>query len=1575
VTDTRVAGRYEPLEVVGRGGEATVLKAVDTRHERLVALKVRLVPRNGSSDDLLTEARALLSLPPHPGLAHARDDLFDDGRHVLVLDWVEGVNLARLLADEGRPGLPVSSVLRWIAQAAEALTALHQHGVVHGDVKPANLILDRDGRIVVVDLGSSSVPMTEAARGGTPGFRAPEIAAGGRADRSSDVFSLAATAFALLTGAPPTGGRPAWNGMPAEVAERLEAALRSGLSIDPARRPATPGELVERLRAGWDDQTPTGVATALLTDVVDSSTLWERTPQRVPALLAEMQLVVDRSVEEHGGRRIGATVEGDTTVSVFPNVSNAVRAAVALQAELGRRPGSLQVRAGLATGEVVDLAGEIFGPTLNRAARVRDLARAGEVLLSASTADLVRPAFPPGVDLLALGPHVLRGLDGVDEIAAVVSDGVTTPPDPTRSPYPGLASFAPEDADLFFGREEVVERCLELFVSERFVAVVGASGSGKTSLALAGLAPRLNDIVVLRPGVHPLRSLEASADRDTAVLIVDQLEELVTLCHDPSEQAAFVNEIVAHPGGLIVTARADLYGEFGAFDQLAGRLASSQVLLGPLGDQDLRRAVQAPARRCGLAVEEGLADVIAADLEDAPGALPLLGHALREAWLRREGRTITLAGYRDSGGVRSAIAATAERALAALDEEGQAVARRILLRMVELRPEGDDARRWVLHREISEIDPTRAADVVATLAAARLLVVDRDQTTVVHEALLRAWPRLNGWIAEERADLLARQEVRTAAERWDEDGRTDGDLYRGSRLDAALDLTARAPLPSQHAEFVEAGRRLRDREQSDAKRRARRLRVLAAVTSALAVIALVVGAIAVLQRNDARDARIAADEAATIADARRAGAEGMEERAYDRALLLAAEGQHLWDSAETRGNLLNTIERNPQALGVIRNGQPRLVGVDSAPASRQAMVFDSRDEITLYDMSTRQAVASLAEAGMSYPVADFSPDGDVVAVSSLPTECLGSAECADAAVEVFDARDLSPRGVRYDGFGYFAADVAYSPDGSSLAAIGPLPWAGPLDNIAVWRVDAPGEPASRLSLRNEGELQFLTPYDFPSGWVRFSPDGTRLYASGAGPTIAFDLANGGEVRRFEGLGALALSPDGRTIAIKVTQDRIGLFDTASGARRAQLAGHDAAITAAAFSADGTMVASVSNDETVIVWDVSTGERRQQFHGHAGSVLGVDFSADGSELYTSGADGSVIIWDLDRTRGLTRDVLGPSVPDAHDLSVSPTGDAVLLVAARPRSSGIDGSALHLLDVRTGALTELLTGGFQSTWAVFAPDGKQLATVGTRGEVRLYEVPTGALLATDRGRGVENLGALAYSADGRHLVVADVDGVVTELDARTLEPSGRTLELGTESRGIRATVDGVVAVTSSAEDVRTDTEVVFADLDDGRILHRVQIPGWGVRANFSPDGRRYAYGTLDGTVGVIDVASGERVGSSAPVHQGPTTWVAFSPDGATLASIGFDGQMVLADAATATPRAGAQPGPPNLLGMMVYAEDGHTVVVAYHDGSVRTFDTDPAAWDDHACAVAGRNLTEQEWRDAFGDRPYRETCPES
>jgi WD40 repeat protein len=177
------------------------------------------------------------------------------------------------------------------------------------------------------------------------------------------------------------------------------------------------------------------------------------------------------------------------------------------------------------------------------------------------------------------------------------------------------------------------------------------------------------------------------------------------------------------------------------------------------------------------------------------------------------------------------------------------------------------------------------------------------------------------------------------------------------------------------------------------------------------------------------------------------------------------------------------------------------------------------------------------------------------------------------------------------------------------------------------------------------------------------------------------------------------------------------------------------------------------------------------------------------------------------------------------------------------------------------------------------------------------------------------------------------------------------------------------------VSEGTDVVFADLDDRRILHRLQIPSPALRANFSPDGRLYAYGGFDGRVGMIEVTTGRLIeGSRDPVHDGPAAWVTFSPDSSTLASVGFDGQVTLLDTTHAVPFARLQPGEPNLQATASYLPDGHTLLLAYEDGSVISFDTDPTAWERHACTVAGRNLSNDEWHDAFGDRPYRQICPQ-
>ena len=252
-----IRGRYEPLEVVGAGGQSTVLRALDHQRGRQVGLKVR--PRGSPEDEgsLLSEASILLGLEPHSLLCRVLEDFFAGDRYFLVMDWVEGTTLAHVLAEAGGGGLRLPEVVHYLSQVAEALDHLHRHRppVVHGDVKPANVIVTPDAKAVLVDFGISHRQSAEEAASprfalaGTAGYAAPEVASGQAPSPAADVFSLAATAFALLTGGPPRpGARPAWTGIDAERARLVEYALRRGLAVDPARRPATASALIDALR-------------------------------------------------------------------------------------------------------------------------------------------------------------------------------------------------------------------------------------------------------------------------------------------------------------------------------------------------------------------------------------------------------------------------------------------------------------------------------------------------------------------------------------------------------------------------------------------------------------------------------------------------------------------------------------------------------------------------------------------------------------------------------------------------------------------------------------------------------------------------------------------------------------------------------------------------------------------------------------------------------------------------------------------------------------------------------------------------------------------------------------------------------------------------------------------------------------------------------------------------------------------------------------------------------------------------------------------------------------------------------
>ncbi len=675
--------RYEPLEVVGRGGEGEVIRALDHLHARQVALKVRPVADEASRTHLLSEARLLLSLSPHPGLPLVREDFFVDQRYVIAMDWIDGRDLEALLDSDGSPGLDPALAIDYLEQAAEALEHLHTHDVpvVHGDVKPANLILTSSGRTVLVDFGLSSTPADDLRRAGTAGYMAPEVAAGGRPTAASDVYSLAATALALLTGEPPSGGAPSWGAIEPERIPALERIVRSNLATDPTRRDTSAAAFVARLRRWWGAALPRGTVTLVLADVGAK-------PAR------NVEASVDEVARLHRGHCVSPVDDGPLLVA-FESAQDGFDAARELA-------GRLDARVAAVTAEAEPWAGTYREESVVVAAKLLELADPRQVLIDDPTAETINGRLPAELGLAEVAD---TSSPTSPSAWTLVAPGLSVPHRAGACPYRGLMAFEPEDDDVFFGREEVVLSILDRLGDGGFMAVVGASGSGKSSLVRAGLVPafrRASDgrVVVLTPGTDPAAELDRSLSAGPpSLLIVDQLEEVFTLCPDESSRARFVDALMdlreTSSAWIVVVLRADFYGRCAVYPRLAAVLAEHQRLLGPMQADELRRAIEGPARAAGLRFETGLVDAMLADVEGEPGALPLLSHALYESWSRRDGRVLTRAGYLAAGGVRGAIARTADDVFLSCSQQEQTVMRSMFLQLTELGETTEDTRRRV----------------------------------------------------------------------------------------------------------------------------------------------------------------------------------------------------------------------------------------------------------------------------------------------------------------------------------------------------------------------------------------------------------------------------------------------------------------------------------------------------------------------------------------------------------------------------------------------------------------------------------------------------------------------------------------------------------------------------------------------------------------------------------------------------------------------------------------------------------------------------------------------------------------
>ena len=394
----------------------------------------------------------------------------------------------------------------------------------------------------------------------------------------------------------------------------------------------------------------------------------------------------------------------------------------------------------------------------------------------------------PSPDMLGLEQAILR-----QDVTLLAPDARVGQ---AQCPWLGLRAYDIDDADRFFGRSRDIETCLELLPRTSFVALVGPSGSGKSSIlragVLAALRSRGSKVVVITPGQRPMQSLTAlaaDAGPDT-VLAVDQAEEVFALCDDPEERRSFLErlarEAVRRP--VLVTVRGDRLTQVTEHPGFSRLVERGLHLVGTLDDDGLRDAVEGPARQAGLLIEPGLVDLLVGEVRDDPGALPLLSHALVETWRRREGSTLTVDGYHASGGIRGAVAQSAEHLYAQVGSDRRRLLRDLVLRLVSPGIEGEAVRTRVPRRLIAS--DSDHEQLIELLVAARLVTSDEGVLEITHEALARAWPRLRGWLDDDVEGQRTRHHLSGAADAWDTLGRPDSELYRGVRLTRALEWEA-----------------------------------------------------------------------------------------------------------------------------------------------------------------------------------------------------------------------------------------------------------------------------------------------------------------------------------------------------------------------------------------------------------------------------------------------------------------------------------------------------------------------------------------------------------------------------------------------------------------------------------------------------------------------------------------------------------------------------------------------------------------------------------------------------------------
>ncbi|MFD8013540.1 hypothetical protein [Streptomyces sp. NPDC058955] len=1203
-----------------------------------------------------------------------------------------------------------------------------------------------------------------------------------------------------------------------------------------------------------------------------------------------------------------------------------------------------------------------------------------------------------------------------------LTERVAAADDPADAPYLGLARFEAEDRELFFGRERLVARLVSLVRERRIVALVGPSGSGKSSLLRAGLVPALREetgphrptgIHLLTPGPHPARThaelltterpaptpgrpptparpahahprppTPEHVGRD-AVLLVDQFEEAFTLCADAAERTRFIDLLLAAaaPGRgarVVIAVRADFFGHCAAHGPLAEAIRDTTQLVTPMSPDELRQVVVRPAAARGLVVERSLTSRIVRDLADEPGGLPLLSHALRETWRRRHGRTLAESAYEAAGGLHGALARTAEEFHAALTPAQAATARRILLRLVAPGQGTQDTRRPADRTECETGEPDTAL-VLEKLARARLITLDGSTVDLAHEALLTAWPRLRGWIDEDRERLHTQRRLTEAADAWAALGRDGGALYRGVRLSTAAerfpaDGDSPDDLTPLEREFLTASTAAHGRER-------RRRRSRTAVLCAVLVLALTAGLVAWQQNRVGERRRVEAE-------ARRMAGVASSLRPTDprTAMRLGLAAWRLADLPETRSAVLSGMTQRELDVFTDADGDPRTNR--SLGSDGRTLTSIGSDRVTARDVETGDIIRSFAGLGEDvervgwkrgegdlvtyFPDAGTEEDAGRVAVRDLsgrrPDLVLGPAA---------GGAEMSPSGQQVIGYDHTATEYVVTLwDARTGRALMEL--RAPRDPEADPTGASVTAGASRRLVRERRPLALDSPD------VTVSPDGRMLAFCVPGrPLELWDVAE----RKKSAVGwasdgqcyeeRYGFVAGGRLLA-QVHEGNVRLRDVVDGTERPPLE-YRRVVRLGHSTDDGYLVAHTASD--VLLWRLDTPDWPVVIHPTEGGLPAeprVDPKTARLRFLVGPEPGAEpAVHTLDLSRAVRADWRPAASMKAR---FSPDG-SVLATAARPGADGI--ARFGLVDGRTGApiaeppglpcrsrpvagVPQVPTDTPCEVSLSFRPDGRQFVYstkgVGHDLSVGLWDVGRHGPVTLSR-RPTHRWTDVALAPDGRLVLWGRPSGVEFWDPVRG-RGTGRAA--GLKGRAFTVRPDGRLLLTFEGEAVRLPE--ITAD-------PRAQSPGAGIAAlEFSGDSRLLAVGEQAGRVTLWDGGLERSLGvlTRAAAGGAPVMALAFSPDARTLAVAYVDDVIQLWDLDSHLPVGSPIPTVGGRVHDLAFSSDGATLHVSGPHVTLQRIDVTPAAAAADVCRRAGGGLDREEWRALVHDLPYRPTC---